>query len=117
MTTDAVPSRPIREWLTGWMITTGDPPETIAKGFDLDAAIVAELLGAEPPRVLEATVARELCIKLRLDPIELWRVASAATVGPCDWPVDSAMAEVSRVVPCGPIGVRARSGSDGVPRS
>ena len=28
------------------MITTGDPPETIAKGFDLDATFVAELLGA-----------------------------------------------------------------------
>jgi hypothetical protein len=117
MTTDAVPSRPIREWLTAWMIITGDPPETIAKGFDLDPAFVADILGAEPPRMLEATVARELCIKLRLDPIELWRVASAGTVGPCDWPVDSAMAEVSRFVPSGPIGVCARSGSDGGPGS
>lgn len=73
MTTDAVPSRPLREWLTAWMIITGDPPETIAKGFDLDVTFVADLLGAEPPRMLDVVLARELCIKLRLDPAELWQ--------------------------------------------
>lgn len=109
MTTDAVPSRPLREWLTAWMITTGDAPETIAKGFDLDAAVVAELLGAEAPRMLDVVLARELCIRLRLDPVELWPAAAARLVGRCEWPVDSARSEVSGAVLCLLMGVRDRS--------
>lgn len=96
MTTDAVPSRPIREWLTAWMINTGDPPETIAKGFDLDAAFVAELLGAEPPRMLDVAVARELCIKLRLDPAELWRPESVRLLDELTWRTESAWVDVRR---------------------
>lgn len=91
MTNDAVPSRPIRDWLTAWMITTGDPPETIAKGFGLGAAFVAELLGAEPPRMLDVDVARELCIKLRLDPVEIWRPESVRALGPVVWHVEASV--------------------------
>ena len=109
MTIQAVPSRPLREWLTAWMITTGDPPETIAKGFALDATFVAELLGAEPPRMLDVVVARDLCIKLWLDPAEVWRPETARHLGRCDWPVDSTISEMPRAVLGLPMGVRERS--------
>lgn len=102
MTADAVPSRPLREWLTAWMITTGDAPETIAKGFDLDAAVVAELLGAEAPRMLGLVVARDLCIKLRLDPAELWRPDTARLLGRYDWPTDPAVLDIA----CSSVGAR-----------
>ena len=81
-----VPAGPLRQWLTAWAITTGDPLDVIAQGFDLDATLVAELLGSEPPRMLDSAVARKVCRKLRLDPTQLWPPHIARLVGPCNWP-------------------------------
>lgn len=67
-----LPSRPLRNWLLAWRIWTGDPPEMIARGFDLDARLVEELLGPRPPLVLERSLAVHMCAKLRLEPGELW---------------------------------------------
>ena len=97
MRTSTVPVRPLRQWLTAWAITTGDTLEVIARGFDLDATPIVELLGPEPPRMLDAAVAREVCRKLRLDPTELWPPHIARLVGPCNWPTESAWDEVE---PC-----------------
>ena len=69
---DRLPTRPLRRWLLAWRICTGDPPETIAKGFDLAPRIVAELLGPRPPLMLMADEALAISAKLRLDPSEIW---------------------------------------------
>ncbi len=75
MTTDLpkrLPSRPLRNWLLAWRIWTGDPPETIARGFDLDETLVAELLGPRPPLMLSTEAAFEQCSNLRINPANLW---------------------------------------------
>lgn len=94
MTAPIVPARPLRQWLIAWAITTQDPPELTARGFDLDEALVVDLLGPEPPRMVDAAVAREVCRKLRIDPPELWRSDIARLVGPCNWPAEAAWADV-----------------------
>lgn len=98
MNLDRVPSRPLRHWLIAWTITTRDPPELTARGFDLDADLVLDLLSPEPPRMLDVTVAREVCRRLRAHPVELWRTDIAQLVGPCDWPTEPLWAEVDPVV-------------------
>ena len=56
----------IRMFLYRWMIETGDPVEVIAKGFDLDAAVVAEILDGRVTR-LRAEDLASLKHKLSLD--------------------------------------------------
>jgi len=69
---DRLPSRPLRNWFVAWHIHTGDPPEVIAKGFDLDEEIVVELLSGEGSLMMDEHTAIELCAKTRLDPRLLW---------------------------------------------
>lgn len=69
---DRLPTRPLRRWLLAWRIYTGDPPKTIAQGFDICPRIVAELLGPRPPLMLMADEALAIGAKLRLDPSQLW---------------------------------------------
>lgn len=69
---DRLPTRPLRRWLLAWRIYTGDPPETIAQGFDLDPGLLADLLGPRPPLMLMTDEALAISAKLRLDPSELW---------------------------------------------
>jgi len=42
-----VSADPIRMFLYRWMIETGDPVELMAKGFDVDATTICELLPGE----------------------------------------------------------------------
>ena len=93
-----LPARPLRAWLRAWAMTTHDTPDMIARGFDLDTAFVADLLGPEPPRMVEVAVAREVCRKLRADPADLWRSDIAWVVGPCDWPTEPLWAEIDASV-------------------
>ena len=93
-----VPARPLRAWLLAWTHTTHDPLDVIARGFDLDAAFVADLLGPEPPRMVDVALAREVCRKLRADPADLWRLDIAWVVGPCDWPTEPLWAEIDASV-------------------
>jgi hypothetical protein len=94
MTAAMVPARPLWQWLIAWTISTQDPPELIARGFDLDEALVVDLLGPEPPRMVDAAVARDVCRNLRIDPPELWRSDIARLVGPCNWPAEALWADV-----------------------
>jgi hypothetical protein len=56
----------IRWWLEGWAAATGDRPEVIARGFDLDADVV-ELLLAGEIRVARRVDAVSLCRALGVD--------------------------------------------------
>ena len=69
---DRLPSRPLRNWFLAWHITTGDPIETIAKGFDLPVELVAELVEGTGPLMLATEEALRICRAARLDPSELW---------------------------------------------
>lgn len=69
---DRLPSRPLRNWFLAWHIHTGDPAEVIAKGFDLSAELVADLLGLQPPLMLTVDEAMETCQQLRIDPRTRW---------------------------------------------
>ena len=71
-TSDRLPTRPLRDWLRAWQIWTGDSPATIALGFDLEEALVEDLLSARPPLMLEMPEAIEGCAALRIDPAEFW---------------------------------------------
>ncbi len=71
---ERLPTRPLRNWLLAWRIWTGDPPETIARGFDLDEGLVAELVSPRPPLMLETDGAIDMCRWLRLDPNETWEM-------------------------------------------
>jgi len=57
-------------FLYRWMIETGDPIEVIAKGFDLDAVRVVEILDGQITR-LRADDMANLKRKLSLDSSEL----------------------------------------------
>ena len=46
-----VSADPIRMFLYRWMIETGDPVELMAKGFDVDATTICELLSGERSRI------------------------------------------------------------------
>lgn len=52
-----VSADPIRMFLYRWMIETGDPVEVIAKGFDLEVVMVAEILGGRITRLRAADMA------------------------------------------------------------
>ena len=70
---ERLPTRPLRNWLLAWRIWTGDPPETIARGFDLDEELVVELLGPRPPLMMKSDDAIGVCQSLRLDPSSMWQ--------------------------------------------
>ncbi len=88
-----LPSRPLRNWLLAWHIHTGDPGDVIAKGFDLDPILVADLLSGEAPLMIERGDASAICIRLRLAPEALWSPMAATQL---DWPhdVDAATSEI-----------------------
>lgn len=69
---DRLPSKPVRNWLLAWHIHTGDPPELIAKGFDLDPLLVEDLLGPALPRWISVVDARAVLFACRLDSRDLW---------------------------------------------
>lgn len=94
MSIDRAPARPIREFLVAWAITTGDSIERIAIGFDLDPALVGELLGPEPPRMLDLDIARIICRKLRAHPAELWPRSVANAVGEPSWATEPLLSDV-----------------------
>ena len=71
-TPDRLPSRPLRNWFLAWHIHTGDPADVIARGFDLDTALVTDLLGGEAPLMLDTEVAIEACRMIRVAPEALW---------------------------------------------
>ena len=70
--TDRLPTRPLRDWLRAWQVWTGDSSATIARGFNLEEALVEDLLSARPPLMLEVAEVTELCSALRIDPAEFW---------------------------------------------
>ena len=76
---DRLPSRPLRNWLLAWHITTGDPAEVIARGFDLPVDLVAELLDGAIPLLIDSDQALNICRAARLDPLEMWPVACAGS--------------------------------------
>ncbi len=82
---DQLPSKPLRNWLLAWHIHTGDPADVIARGFDLDPVLVADLLSGEIPSMLPASEMVGICRLLRIDQQELWD-----RVGPPSWPVECA---------------------------
>lgn len=49
-----VSADPIRMFLYRWMIETGDPIETVAKGFDLDPRLIWQLIEGEIHLISEA---------------------------------------------------------------
>ena len=69
---ERLPSRPLRNWFLAWHIHTGDPADVIAKGFDLDPVLVADLLSGEVPLMLPAHEARVVAIRLRICPENFW---------------------------------------------
>lgn len=69
---ERLPSRPLRNWFLAWHIHTGDPPEVIAKGFDLDVQLVADLVSGDAPLMLDSQVAIEACRMIRVAPEALW---------------------------------------------
>jgi len=69
---DRLPSKPLRNWLLAWHIHTGDPPEVIAKGFDLDPFLVADILSGDLSMMMNAVKAVTIARKLRLDPETIW---------------------------------------------
>ena len=83
---ERLPSRPLRNWLLAWHIHTGDPGDVIAKGFDLDPILVADLLSGGRPLMIERGEALAICIRLR-------RCARGALVADgcdaIDWPTMS----------------------------
>ena len=69
---ERLPSRPLRNWFLAWHIHTGDPADVIAKGFDLDPAVVADLLAGEVPLMISAAEAIEICHRIAADPSCFW---------------------------------------------
>ncbi len=69
---DRLPSKPLRNWLLAWHIHTGDPAYVMAKGFDLDPILLADLLSGDVPLMIERSEALAICIRLRLAPTSLW---------------------------------------------
>lgn len=67
-----LPSRPLRNWLLAWHIHTGDPPEVIARGFDLDSSLEADLLSGDAPLVMPSPTGLEICAHLRIAPQAIW---------------------------------------------
>lgn len=45
---------PIRMFLFRWIIETGDPVETVAQGFDLDAGLIKDILERRVARLPES---------------------------------------------------------------
>ncbi len=73
---ERLPSRPLRNWFLAWHIHTGDPADVIAKGFDLDSAVVANFLTGDVPLMISAAQAIEVCRRISSDPGCFWgRVA------------------------------------------
>lgn len=71
---DRLPSRPLRNWFLAWHIHTGDPPEVIARGFDLPVPLVFDLLADQAPLMLAEGEAIEICRSVRVAPADLWDV-------------------------------------------
>lgn len=69
---ERLPSRPLRNWFLAWHIHTGDPAEVIAKGFDLDPVLVAEMLGGGAPPMIRTDEALLICRRLRLNSVMVW---------------------------------------------
>ena len=72
-----LPTRPLCNWLLAWRIWTGDPPETIARGFDLDEELVVELLGPRPPLMLDLRSATDIAFALQVPTNLLFSARSA----------------------------------------
>ncbi len=66
-----VSADPIRMFLYRWMIETGDPVAVVAEGFALDRDQVVNLLSGEL-RHLTYSEAVRLCVRLQLEPTEVW---------------------------------------------
>jgi hypothetical protein len=58
-----VDADPVRMFLFRWIIETGDPVETVARGFDLDAQLIEDILER---RVARLTESKALAIAERL---------------------------------------------------
>ena len=61
-----VDADPIRMFLFRWMIETGDPIEVVAKGFDLDAELLAAVLSGDLVR-MPMTLARGIRLHIGVD--------------------------------------------------
>ena len=84
---ERLPSRPLRNWFLAWHIHTGDPADVIAKGFDLDPAVVADFLAGEVPLMLTGqalTEALRLVGRLRIDAARLWPQVDGLRTGETD---------------------------------
>jgi len=81
-TPDRLPSRPLRNWFLAWHIHTGDAAEVIAKGFDLDVEVVADLLSGDVPLMLDALAAVDTCRRIRVVPEALWLSTQPCVMGP-----------------------------------
>ena len=71
-TSDRLPTRPLRDWLRAWQVWTVDSSATIARGFNLEEALVEDLLSARPPLMLAVAEATKVCAALRIKPSEFW---------------------------------------------
>ncbi len=80
-TPERLPSRPLRNWFLAWHIHTGDSPEVIAKGFDLDVELVADLVSGDTPLMVDTQVAIHACRAIRVAPSAFWPSISS-------WPTD-----------------------------
>lgn len=69
---ERLPSRPLRNWFLAWHIHTGDPADVIAKGFDLDPMLVADLLRGEVSLMVPTDEALKVCSSIRVLPGRLW---------------------------------------------
>lgn len=69
---DRLPSRPLRNWFLAWHLHTGDPAKVIAKGFDLDLELVADLLSGDAPLMMPSPMVLEICAHLRIAPEAIW---------------------------------------------
>ena len=100
---DRLPSRPLRNWFLAWHVHTGDPPDVMAKGFDLPAELVGELLAKRPPLMLESAVALDVCTRIRADASTLFgcglvpRVGTPSETDPL-W--EDLPAEIARLFSC-----------------
>lgn len=84
---ERLPSRPLRNWLLAWHIHTGDPAEVIAKGFDLDPAVVTDFLTGEVSLMLTGdalTEALRVVRRLRIDAGRLWPQVDGLRAGETD---------------------------------
>lgn len=92
---ERLPSRPLRNWFLAWHIHTGDPAEVIARGFDVDAALVNDLIGPDAPSMIDVSDATIVCAAARIAPQTLWTESKLLDTG-LKWTVDPTWRELPR---------------------